>query len=254
MIVVHEHDVTATEGVPLKPGAHLIRLLAGPVLRIDIPQNDGLASAPELPQLGRRQLAMRGTKEIGRLAQQSGQEFAGALDLRAQLRGRRLLRVGVVEGMMPDRVAFLDDAANDLRVALDLLADEKEGRGHASALEDIQQAGRMFRIGAVVEGQTNRAAGGRATPEQTPPRQGVRQASASRTTFATPSGRLGRTVSSAARYQSGKSSGKTGPTNETAPFNWRSLQARSRPERSGPSPTRQMRTSRWGWCSRSAAA
>src|SRR5438874_13283448 len=73
--------------------------------------------------------------------------------------------------MMPDRVAFLDDAANDLRVALDLLADEKEGRGHAFALEDIQQAGRMFRIGAVVEGQTHRAAAGRAAHEQTPPRQ-----------------------------------------------------------------------------------
>ena len=67
---------------------------------------------------------------------------------------------------------------------------------------------------------------------------GVPQASDSLSTFGSPSDRLGKTVRSAARYQSGSSSWSFGPRNVTRGARPRSLVSVTSLCFKGPSPTR----------------
>ncbi len=60
--------------------------------------------------------------------------------------------VGMGKSMVPDFMSLAVDAVGDVGKLVGLNPDQKESRRRLFALEHVQNLGRPFRVGAVVEG------------------------------------------------------------------------------------------------------
>ena len=58
-------------------------------------------------------------------------------------------------GVAADGVATGDDLLDQVRIPVGLATDDEESGGNAVLVQQIQQAGRDVRIGAVIKGQGN---------------------------------------------------------------------------------------------------
>ena len=125
------------------------------------PQTDG-----HIPKLLRRdqrgefrRRRGRCVSQIGRTEEPQGptgdrlEQALGQVEFQ-RYRARRFVGdVGVGVGVAADDMAFIDLAADDLRIVFHVPADHEERRRRALGLEDVEDLRRPARIGAVVEGQ-----------------------------------------------------------------------------------------------------
>ena len=61
-------------------------------------------------------------------------------------------QIGMVIGVIPDLVSFIDDAANESGIMFRIYADQKKGRVHVRRFQNIEDLGRPFWIRTVIEG------------------------------------------------------------------------------------------------------
>ena len=138
------------------------RLDAGPlpVLGIDVQPDRDVAAVLRLERgadfVGGGRL---GVAEIGRaeqLERAAGERLEQPLrrvELDVGFGVRRARQIGVRVGVAADLVPLGDDPFEQTALGQRILADDEEGRGHALALEDVEDLRRPLRVGPVVEGQ-----------------------------------------------------------------------------------------------------
>ena len=94
-----------------------------------------------------------GRKSESGLPVNCSQERAARCDLVGDLRVAQRRQRIVVEGMVADLVACVDDTGDELGEFLCRAAHDEERRRHVRTVQDVQQNGRVKRIRSVVEGQ-----------------------------------------------------------------------------------------------------
>ena len=168
--VVLEDDVVRVGG--LQHGLHdLLGVDLGgvPVLRVHRPADGAQVAGRAGLEDGLRPVAVGGAED-GRGLVRVRECIVATIHLREYLLVRVVRQVGVVPGVVRDRVAGRGDLAHQGEVSRDLLADHVEGGLDVVLLEDLEDLGRVDRAGSVVQGQRD---GPRALVVDVPLRLGV---------------------------------------------------------------------------------
>src|SRR5262245_7150444 len=96
----------------------------------------------------------------------SGQRFDQSLrrvEFQINQTTRNLAQVWMRERMIADVVTLGDDAFDQLRIALPVLADDEERRRDVFLFQYIQDAWRPLRVWAIIKGQRDRSSPGAVT-------------------------------------------------------------------------------------------
>src|SRR5690606_26785865 len=81
VVVVQEDDVAAPGGAGAQPIVDLAARAAREVLGVDVPEDDRLAGAPEAPELGEGELAVRRSEQPRGVAERPGEQVGRTTDL-----------------------------------------------------------------------------------------------------------------------------------------------------------------------------
>src|SRR6266545_1283371 len=125
--------------------------MRAPALGLHGPEHAGCAQPPEHREYGEVGHAPRGAKEARGAPGGEGDGLMTLDDLPLGLAGPAEPETPVTPGVIAEVVALVDDPPRELGGTGGAPADQEEGRGHALACQDIQHAGRVSRVGAIIE-------------------------------------------------------------------------------------------------------
>ena len=148
---MEKHDAARLQALVDPRGEGLGGVVA-PVFGDDVPGDHPVAEPTGVEPGGRRLLAVGGPEEAFP-AIPRGEDLGGAADLELPLAAAEERHGRMVPGVIADRVTGAGGALDDLRMAGRGLADHEEGATRAVRLEQVEEARRPERVGAVVEGQ-----------------------------------------------------------------------------------------------------
>ena len=133
---------------------------AFPVPAVDVAQHGDVALRAEFAQdltlvvlQRRRRRRVRRPDEVARLPGGSGDRQLGLAQLVAPASRRDVDEIGVAERVDPDLGPGCPDPADQFGVFGRVRAEHEERRGHAVALQDVEDPGSPLRVGPVVERQ-----------------------------------------------------------------------------------------------------
>ena len=129
-----------------------------PILRIDVFQNHEIIEIfrdfqrSQFSQLRRTRIgSVRRAKQCGGATGNRFEQKLCGIQLQPDMLGPAERQVGMVIGVVPDLVSFVDDATNKPRVTFRVHPDDEKRGLYVCRFQDVQNLRRPSRIGAVVK-------------------------------------------------------------------------------------------------------
>ena len=129
---------------------HRLLLVIEAVIR---PVSKRSSGTHQSQQQRRREHSPRRAKRVARAAVEFGQQCVGACDLRHLVRTRYLAECRMAVGVIAETMTLRDHARDQLGMAFDVLANQKETRPRAMSRQNVQHSRGVVGVRSIIESQ-----------------------------------------------------------------------------------------------------